>query len=402
MTTKPTHLEARDLTRALKPIALLTGKRQTIPILNCVRITAGQGWLTFTGTDMDLEVTTNVAAITAAPWQACVEVKALFAIASRLPPGAPVALAPTKAGKGVDADLAVSAPDLRLDATLHTLPVEDFPTMTQPEDCPEVIPTFPVGLLRDAIGRVRHAISTEETRYYLNGICFETDGEDVRLTATDGHRLASTALASVRLVEDMKARFGHQNMAVRCILPKEAVRHLLAVMPKSGDVGFRFTRGSGGKELAVVQWDGYRLLAKMIDGTFPEWRRVLPSAKDAVAIEVTADALMRAVSLVTSVYTARKHKHVRLDFEGERLAVASVDGPESAGKIAAMLEAGAPAEAITKELLVGVNGDYLGQIIKAMDQQAITILLNRADAGRHPIMFLGRPGDINVCMPVRI
>jgi DNA polymerase-3 subunit beta len=181
-------IDRAALLKALQHVSSVVERRVTIPILSNVLVAAGEGVLRLKATDLDIEVCETVAANTETPGETTVSAHMLHDIVRKLPDGSQVELALDESGNHVN----LSAGPARF--ALACLPATDFPDIASEEMSHSF--ALPAGALRKFIERTRFAISTEETRYYLNGIYFHTvsgdDGERLCAVATDGHRLAKT------------------------------------------------------------------------------------------------------------------------------------------------------------------------------------------------------------------
>ena len=275
------------LMKALAHIQSVAEKRNTIPILANVLIAARGGMLTFTATDMEIAVVEEVAAtISGDDGTTTASAATLYEIVRRLPEGASVELD----FPGGESPLKLRAG--KYSTSLLTLPSDDFPNMTA-----GALPhQFKLSAqdLRELIDRTRFAISTEETRYYLNGIYLhaaEVDGgHRLRAVATDGHRLARV---EKELPEGAASMPG-------VIIPRKTVAELRKLLEEeSGDIQIglsdtriQFTAGS------------VTLTSKLIDGTFPEYERVIPRDNDKVLLVGRQD-FAQAVARVAAISSER-------------------------------------------------------------------------------------------------
>ena len=182
-------IERATLLKALGHVQSVVERRNTIPILSNVLIEAqADGSIRFMATDLDLQIVESVAAQVETPGATTVSAHTLFDIARKLPEGSQVSLS------AADGKMLVTAARARFN--LQTLPRDDFPVIAEGD-----LPTkfeLPAKVLRDIIEKTRFAISTEETRYYLNGIFMHVsdDAQPVlKAAATDGHRLARYTVA---------------------------------------------------------------------------------------------------------------------------------------------------------------------------------------------------------------
>ncbi len=295
------------LLKALAHIQSVAEKRNTIPILANVMIAVKDGQLRLTATDMEIAVVEQVAATTTRDGATTAPAGTLYEIVRKLPDGAMIELEHA----GGEAQLALRAG--RYATSLVALPTDDFPSMTAG--------TLPhrfhlSGLtLRGLIDRTKFAISTEETRYYLNGIYLhaaESDGVPVlRAVATDGHRLA-------RVEEPLpEGAAGIPGV----IVPRKTVAELRKLLDEeSGDieVGLSDTR---------IQFTvgTVTLTSKLIDGTFPEYERVIPRDNDKV-LRVGKKDFSDAVARVAAISSERS-RPVKLSLARD-LLVLSAASPE--------------------------------------------------------------------------
>ena len=252
------------LLKALTHVQSVVERRNTIPILANVMIEAGSGGtLKLTATDMEIAVVEDIAGVTVArAGRTTAPAATLYEIIRNLPEGARVEFD----HGGGDGPLALRSG--RFNTSLAVLAVDDFPSMT--EGRMPVQFSIKAGVLRDLIDRTRFAISTEETRYYLNGIYIhatESEGQPVlRAVATDGHRLARV---EEPLPEGAKAMPG-------VIIPRKTVNEIRKLAEETQDeIVVRLSDTKVQFALGTVT-----LTSKLIDGTFPEYERVIPRGND--------------------------------------------------------------------------------------------------------------------------
>jgi DNA polymerase-3 subunit beta len=295
------------LLKALAHVQSVVEKRNTIPILANVMISVKDVKLTLTATDMEIAVVEDVAATSIRNGSCTAPAATLYEIVRRLPEGAEVEFD----HPGGEAPLALRAG--RYATSLVVLPIEDFPSMTA-----GTLPhKFAVDAqdLRGLIDRTRFAISTEETRYYLNGIYFhaaDSDGRKVlRAVATDGHRLARV---QVDLPEGASGIPG-------VIIPRKTVGELRKLLDEA----------TGPVEIAMsdtrIQFtvDSITLTSKLIDGTFPEYDRVIPRDNDKV-LRVGCKDFEAAVARVSAISSERS-RPVKLSLAKDLLVI-SAASPE--------------------------------------------------------------------------
>lgn len=343
-------------------------------ILSNVLIEADGAAVSFRATDLDVEIREEMEANVSAPGSTTAPAHILHDIARKLPDGSTVTLDDT-AGDG---RLEVTAGRARF--TLPTLPKEDFPVMASSEYA--VTWHIPAPAIRRLFEKANFAISTEETRYYLNGVYLhapDVSPPKLRAVATDGHRLAQI---DTDLPEGAEGCPG-------VIVPRKTVgelRKLLENDEKIIEVSVSETkiRFVGGK---------LSLTSKVIDGAFPDYTRVIP-ANNTKKLVVDADDFARTVDRVSTV-SAERSRAVKLTLAEDKLTL-SVNAPDSGSatdEIAASY-ADEPME-------IGFNAKYLLEIAGQVDRENATFLFNGPG---DPTLV--REGDedsaIYVVMPMRV
>src|SRR5215212_3799568 len=255
-------VERAALLKSLGRVHRVVERRNTIPILANVLIRADKSKLSLKATDLDLEVIDGVNAEISPGGSTTVPAHMFYEIVRKLPEGSQIVLE----ASGDRAMLAIRAGRSRF--TLQTLPESDFPDLAAGEMTHKF--TLPAADLKRLIDKTQFAISTEETRYYLNGIYLHTMGNGkstmLRAVATDGHRLAQVELTLPKGATGMPG----------VIVPRKTVGELQRLIDDNeAEIGvelssskIRFTAGE------VV------LTSKLIDGTFPDYARVIPLGND--------------------------------------------------------------------------------------------------------------------------
>jgi DNA polymerase-3 subunit beta len=368
-------IERAALLTSLGHVQSVVERRNTIPILSNVQLEAGKDGLSLTATDLDLAIVEKVAATISQAGATTAPAHTLYDIVRKLPDGAEV-------------ELAFGARDGRLflragrsEFSLACLPKDDFPVMTAGE-LPHHF-AISAAELRRLIDKTRFAISTEETRYYLNGIyvhAAQSGGVPVlRAVATDGHRLARV---ETPLPEGAAGMPG-------VIVPRKTVGELRKLIDGSdgtvqvalSDTKIRFT------------FDDGMLTSKLIDGTFPDYERVIPSANDKV-MEVDGKSFAAAVDRVSTI-TTEKGRAVKLALDRDRL-VLSATSPE----------AGSATEEITVAynhgpLEIGFNSRYLLDITAQIEGDNAHFVLH--DAASPTLVRDGSDESaLYVLMPMRV
>jgi DNA polymerase III subunit beta len=367
-------IERAALLRSLGHVQSVVERRNTIPILSNVLVDAVGEGLTLTATDMDLAIVETVPAEVATRGATTVPAHTLYDIVRKLPEGAQIALE-TSADGG---QMSLRAGRSRF--TLATLPKEDFPAVGS-DNLPHKF-DVPAGELRDLIDRTRFAISTEETRYYLNGIYLHAAGgkkKTLRGVATDGHRLARVEFALPDGADGMPG----------VIVPRKAVGEIVKLIEGADGavhIDLSDTRIS-------VSIGSVLLTSKLIDGSFPDYERVIPSANDKT-MKVDCKSFAEAVDRVATI-SSEKSRAVKLALSAGTLTLTATS-PES-GTAQEEVEI----EYDGQPLEIGFNARYLVDIAQQIRGEIATFAL--ADAASPTLVR--DPGDASalyVLMPMRV
>ncbi len=367
-------IERASLLKSLGHVQSVVERRNTIPILSNVLIEAREGGgLKLMATDLDLQIVETADAQVETPGVITVSAHTLFDIARKLPEGSQVQFS------AADGRMAVNAGRARF--SLATLPRDDFPVIAE-GDLPTSFELASSDLI-SIIDKTRFAISTEETRYYLNGIFLHVaeDGEPVlKAAATDGHRLARVTLPRPDGAEGMPD----------VIVPRKCVGELRKLLDENGDARvqidlsaskIRFTLGN-----AV-------LTSKLIDGTFPDYSRVIPTGNDKL-LRIDPKSFAEGVDRVATIAT-EKTRAVKMALGKDKVTL-SVTSPEN-GTAAEEV----PGDYNSDEFEIGFNARYLLDILGEIEGDQVELHLADASA---PTLI--REGDkaqaLYVLMPMRV
>ena len=368
-------IERGVLLRAVGQAQSVVERRNTIPILANVLIEAEGDAVSFRATDLDIEVVDKAPAKVERAGATTVSAVTLHEIVRKLPDGALVTLTDDAA----TGRLTVEAG--RSHFQLATLPREDFPVMASSEY--EANFSAPAPVLRRLFDKSKFAISTEETRYYLNGVYMhvaESEGAQVlRCVATDGHRLARI---------DAELPQGSENLP-GVIVPRKTVGELRKLLDDD-DMTIAVSVSETKVRFATPD---ITLTSKVIDGTFPDYGRVIPTGNTR-RLEVDASEFAQAVDRVATVSSERS-RAVKMALDEDRL-VLSVNAPDS----------GAAEEELAvaygdEKLEIGFNAKYLLEIASQVDRENAVFLFN--SAGDPTLMREGNdPSAVYVVMPMRV
>ena len=372
-------IERAALLKALSHVQSVVERRTTIPILSNVLLRAGAGKLSMSATDMDLEIVESVPARIDGDGRTTAPAHTLYDIVRKLRDGAQVELE-TPNGPGGERNEMVLRSG-RSTFTLSCLPPEDYPVMTSAE-LPHHF-TLTAAEMRALIDRTRFAISTEETRYYLNGIYLHaTKNNEVpvlRSVATDGHRLARIEMV---LPEGAAGMPG-------VIVPRKTVLELRKLV-EEGDDEVQVALGDTKIRCAIGE---AALTSKLIDGTFPDYDRVIPTGNDKM-LEVPCKEFAEAVDRVSTISTERS-RAVKLAIDRGSLTV-SATSPEN-GTAIEELEVRYQSTPIE----IGFNSRYLLDITEQIEGEAALFAMSDA-ASPTVVRDSADASALYVLMPMRV
>ena len=368
-------IERAALLRTLAHVQSVVERRNTIPILSNVLMEVDDGRLSLTATDMDLTIVDAVAADVSQPGATTVPAHTFYDIVRKLPEGAQVEISTV----GDSGQVTIKAG--RSVFTLATLPKEDFP-LAAAGDLPHRFVLQP-GELRNLVDRTRFAISTEETRYYLNGIYLHSTQSNelpvMRAVATDGHRLARF---------EMPLPDGASGMP-GVIVPRKTVGELRKLIDETDEP----VQVSLSDTQVRFAFDSTVLTSKLIDGTFPDYERVIPAANDKI-LKVDCQSFAEAVDRVSTIST-EKSRAVKLVI-GDGGITLSASSPESGTATEEVeINYGGP------DMEIGFNSRYLLDIAHQIEGGSAEISL--ADAASPTIVRDDSDASaLYVLMPMRV
>jgi len=265
--------------------------------------------------------------------------------------------------------------------SLPTLPRDDFPVIVEGD-----LPTsfeIPARVLAELIDRTRFAISTEETRYYLNGIFLHVSDDELKAAATDGHRLARFTIARPD---------GAQGMP-DVIVPRKCVGELRKLLEEALDTNVLIDLSASKIRFTLGGENGVVLTSKLIDGTFPDYNRVIPTGNDKL-LKLDPRSFYEGVDRVATIAT-EKTRAVKIALENDRVTL-SVTSPDN-GTAAEEL----PADYKASGFEIGFNANYLKDILSQVDGD--TVELHLADAGAPTLIRQDeKSAALYVLMPMRV
>lgn len=368
-------IERGALLRAVARAQSVVERRNTIPILANVLIEAEGDEVHFRATDLDIEVVDKAPAKVERSGATTVNAVTFHEIVRKLPDGALVNLT----DDGASGRLTVEAG--RSNFALATLPRQDFPVMANAEYSANFAAPAPV--LRRLFDKSKFAISTEETRYYLNGVYMHVaeanSGRVLRCVATDGHRLARIDAGLPDGAETMPG----------VIVPRKAVNELRKLL-EDDDMEIAVSVSDTKIRFATPE---ITLTSKVIDGTFPDYTRVIPT-NNQKRLEVDASDFAKAVDRVATVSSERS-RAVKLQLDEDRL-ILSVNAPDAGNAEEELVVAYSD-----EKLEIGFNAKYLLEIASQVDRENAVFLFN--SSGDPTLMREGSDDSaVYVVMPMRV
>ncbi|MEO7067966.1 MAG: DNA polymerase III subunit beta [Rhodanobacter sp.] len=356
----------------LKPLQQVVGvveRRQTLPVLANLLVKVVGDKLSFTGTDLEVEMVATTAAEKLEDGEITIPARKLFDIVRALPDGARVDLK-------LNGDrVAVSAGRSRF--TLTTLPASEFPTVDDIELVEKV--SLPEEVLRDLMDRTSFAMANQDVRYYLNGMLLDLQEHTLRCVATDGHRLA---MKETQLQSTVTTRR-------QIIIPRKGVNELVGLLETGeGTVELEF-----GKNHLRVRRGEVVFTSKLIDGRFPDYEAVIPLGADKTATldrELLRGALQRA-----AILSNEKYRGVRLELSPGKLRIVA-HNPEQEEAVEEV-----EADTHVSDLAVGFNVGYLLDALAALRGDKARLSLRDAQSSCL-VQELDNEQARHVIMPLRL
>ncbi len=361
-----------DREKLLKPLQLITNtvdKKQALPILSNILFKLDGQRLTLLGTDLEIELIKYVHLDqVVATEQLAIPAKKLHDICRALPPEASIQF--SQQGN----QLSLRSGKSRF--TLSLMHAEEFPTL-ECETAPKHTFTLPAMLLRHLLVKTHFAMAQQDVRYFLNGLYLDFSANMLSAVATDGHRLAMcTQTLDFSLAE-----------RVSVLLPRKAIIELIKLLEAS-DAAIDFCIGDN---YVSIRSEDYSFTSKLIEGTFPEYRALIPKVTDKIAIiqkEVLRDALSRV-----AVLSNEKYRGAWLTFENNRLKLQAnnPDKDEAEEEVAI--------DYASDSIRLGCNVTYLLDVLSVIEEEVIRIYLTETSL---LVQALSSDNEYYVVMSMRL
>lgn len=365
-TSTPSFSIARDqLLTALLSVQNAVTHQATLPILSNVRIETTQGQVHFTATNLDISLCTSAEALVEIPGSTTLPVKRLSSIVKEL----------TGAQVHLETD-SKNITSLRCGSTffkIHGLPPDEFPKI------PTVPQTHQITLkqadLRNALRRTIFAISTDETRYVLNGLYFALEKQTLNLVATDGRRLANV---QIELEKELPE-------PLQIIIPTKAIAEVKNMLTEKGEIQITI----GGNQV-LFQSETTQLTSKLVEGNYPNYKQVIPGDnRHRITFERTA--LLEAITRV-SLLSPEKNNNIKLIFTKNNLELAA--NTPDVGQATESL----PVAYKGQNLTIAFNPTYLADPLKALTEDEVHLDLIDENS---PGVYRTGTSFLHVLMPVR-
>ncbi|RLB61320.1 MAG: DNA polymerase III subunit beta [Deltaproteobacteria bacterium] len=356
----------------LQPLSQVIGvveRRQTLPVLANFLLAVRDDRLTVTGTDMEVELISNVPATVTQDGEITIPARKLVDIVKALPDGSNITFSIG------DDKATLSAGRSRF--TLSTLPASEFPATDQVENLENI--AVGESALKKMMDKTSFAMANQDVRYYLNGLLFDFSGQQLRAIATDGHRLAICDLDG-----DIEINSDRQ-----LIVPRKGVMELSRMLHGDGD---EVTLAVGRNHIRLVKGDT-TFTSKLIDGRFPDYKAVVPVGADKQMLvdkSTFIQALQRA-----AILSNEKYKGVRLEAAGSTIKIIA-HNPQHEEAVEEI-----EAEFNFDRLAVGFNVTYLLDALMAIDTEQVSLELKDANSS---CLVSAPDSDLNrhVVMPLKL
>ncbi len=354
----------------LKPLMQVVGvveRRQTLPVLSNLLVTASDQGLEFIGTDLEVEMRARIDQVVDETGEVTIPARKLVDICKALPDGATVDITVT--------DERATIVGARSRFTLSTLPATEFPVIEDVNVSRSV--TVQESDLKRIIDRTAFAMANQDVRYYLNGLLLELHPERVRAVATDGHRLA---------ICDALGETGSEGIT-QMIIPRKGIVELQRLLDDN-DTSIQMEFGPSHVRVTL---NDCVFTSKLIDGRFPEYESVVPVGAD-LSLTGNKEVLCRALQRA-AILSNEKYRGVRLELQPGRLKIIA-HNPEQEEAVDEV-----EVETEISDLAVGFNVNYLHDALSFLDAETVTmafkdpnssclISAHDDDSARHVVMPL--------------
>lgn len=363
-------IDREKLLKPLQQVSAPLSSRPTLPILGNILLQVGDNMLSLTGTDLEIEMIARIPLTESSdPGTTTVPARKFVDICRSLPSDAQITI--------VLDDNRLLIQSGRSKFSLSTLSSDDFPNLDNWQSETE----FHVEqrILKQLIDSVQFSMANQDVRYYLNGMLFETEGEQLRTVATDGHRLAVSARTVGQEI----------GPAQSVIVPRKSVLELAKLISDNEDS----VHVQIGNNNLRVNLPDFTFTTKLIDGRFPDYRRVLPKNPDKTLVS-SCDNLRGALSRA-AILSNEKFRGIRLYLHNNQLKITANNPEQEEAEELIDVNYGA------NELEIGFNVNYLLDVLNALKCDEVSLLLTDPTSSVR-IEALNNPSATYVIMPMRL
>jgi DNA polymerase-3 subunit beta len=360
-------INSEEFVTHLSSIVGVVDRKQTMPILGHVLITGQSGEITLTATDLEVQISSSFKANISDDFSITLPGRKLFDILRSLG-NTDVEI--------LSSDDVVSLKTTKSKFSLQQLPANEFPLFEKPDG--EKAFNIAQAELASLLNKTQFAMAQQDVRFYLNGLLLEINPESLNVVGTDGHRLAKTN----HVIE--KKSISEQS----CIVPRKAIQELTKSLSDSKDCRVALVDNQ-----ASFSFSSITLTTKLIDGTFPDYNRVIPS-ETSTNIMLDTNTLKPALQRV-SILANEKFKGVRLDINNDKITISS-ENPEQEQAIEEI-----DVEDSGANLSIGFNVSYLIDAVNACKGELVNLGVNDENTSA----LITDPSDPNtkyVVMPMRL
>ena len=366
-----------QLLPAIQSVIGVVEKRQTLPILSNILVNISDGIFRVTGTDLEVEITTSFPVVDSSiVIDFTVPAKKLFDICKNL-------------DSGIDLNFELKENKLILKARksrfiLSTLAADNFPNLDPMMSSSEM--SISQRDLKKLIDATQFSMANQDVRYYLNGLLFEVYNDELRTVATDGHRLAYSALDTLTNLINIP-----KDTTIQLIVPRKAITELNRLLSDTENV-IKISISSSHLHISFEHLD---FTTKLIDGRFPDYQRVIPATELCNKIIIVDRQMIKQSLARIAVLSTEKYQAARLEFSHNSL-IAVVHNPEQE-EAEEVIQVDYKGE----EFTIGFNVDYLVDALNAISDDQVSLSLTDANSS---CLIQGLNNDTAryVVMPMRL
>lgn len=362
-------IQREDLLTPLQQVIGAVEKRQTLPALANVLIKTDDNQLSLTATDLEIELVSKTQLIADEAGEATLPAKKLLDICKALPNEAEISI-------DVDVDKAIIKSG-RSRFSLATIPAADFPSLEEITSVYEF--EVPQNILKELIERTSFAMAQQDVRYYLNGLMLEVSSGVIRCVATDGHRLAFCEKQIDGDLADSK----------QVIIPRKGVGELQRILSDS-DEPIKVVLGNNHIQCELPN---QRFTSKLIDGRFPDYKRVMPEAEGNTIIADT-DTLKQAL-VRASILSNEKYRGIRVIMDNNVLKLQAQNPDQEEADVEVEVNYSGD------KLEIGFNVTYMLDVLNTSSKEVVQGIIK--DSNSSCLMFFpDEPHAKYVIMPMRL